>query len=247
MQFNENVRLNRYVLQIIIDAVLYLSKQELAFRGHDESNISINRGNFKELLALLISRSPLDIQNHYAKIKNVFSGDSKTIQNELIECISEYLNEYVKNEINDANFYSIQVDDTTDINQTSQCSVIIRFVNSKGLLVERFLGFYDVSADRTSETLYNLLDNILGQFDYEHKLIGQCYDGASVMSGHLNGLQKKIKDKAPQAVFVHCLAHRLNLVMQQSCKKLSKCRIFFFKYQWNSCLFSSLSETNSFY
>nr|CAI5837168.1 unnamed protein product [Callosobruchus analis] len=32
------------------------------------------------------------------------------------------------------------------------------------------------------------------------------------MSGHLNGLQAKIQKQAPQAVFVHCLAHRLNLV-----------------------------------
>ena len=124
-------------------------------------------------------------------------------------------------------FFSIQVDDTTDMNHRSQCSVIVRFINSNASLVERFLGFHDVSADRSADALYSLLDNILGQFDYEHKLVGQCYDGASVMSGHLNGLQKKIKDKAPQAVFVHCLAHRLNLVLQQSFTKISKCRIFF--------------------
>lgn len=227
INFNENVRLNRLFLRTVIDAVVYLSKQELAFRGHDESNDALNRGNFKELLTLLISRSPLEIQNQYEKIKNVFSGESKTIQNELIECISSYVNDYVKSELKEAQFFSVQVDDTTDLNQISQCSLIVRFVNSDGLLVERFLGFYDVSADRTAEALYELLDKILQEFDYEHKLVGQCYDGASVMSGHLNGLQKKIKDKAPQAVFVHCLAHRLNLVLQQSFLRMSKCRIFF--------------------
>ena len=88
----------------------------------------------------------------------------------------------------------------------SQCSLIVRFVNADGALVERFLGFYDVSADRSSETLFALLDKLLRPFGYEHKLVGQCYDGASVMSGHLNGLQKKIKEKAPLAVFVHSLA-----------------------------------------
>lgn len=35
--YNENVRLNREVLTYIIDTVLFLSKQELSFRGHDES------------------------------------------------------------------------------------------------------------------------------------------------------------------------------------------------------------------
>lgn len=227
VKFNENVRLNRLFLQLVIDAVLYLSKQELAFRGHDESLDSINRGNFKELLTLLVSRSPVEIQNQYSRIKNVFSGESKSIQNELIDCISDYISDYVKTELENTEFFSVQVDDTTDITQVSQCSVIVRFVNAKGLVVERFLGFYDVSADRSSETLFALLDSILGPFEYEHKLVGQCYDGATVMSGHLNGLQKKIKDKAPFAVFVHCLGHRLNLVLQQSCKKIRKCRIFF--------------------
>lgn len=227
VHFNENVRLNRIFFQLIIDSVLYLSKQELGFRGHDESVSSINRGNFKELLALLISRSPLEIQNHYSKISNVFTGDSKTIQNEVLDCISDYINDHVKNEIHNTTFFAIEVDDSTDITQTSQCSMIIRYVNSEGIIVERFLGFHNVSADRSSEALFSLLDGVLSEFGYENKLVAQCYDGASVMAGHLNGLQKKVKDKAPQSVFVHCLAHRLNLVLQQSLECNSKCRIFF--------------------
>ena len=38
------------MLKTITEAVLYLSRQELAFRGHDESNESLNRGNYRELL-----------------------------------------------------------------------------------------------------------------------------------------------------------------------------------------------------
>nr|CAI5817451.1 unnamed protein product [Callosobruchus analis] len=107
-------------------------------------------------------------------------------------------------------------DDSTDIGQKSQCSIIVRYVNNGGKLVERFLGFYDFQAAWKS---------------LETKPIGQCFDGASVISGHLNGLQAKIKEQAPQALFVHCLAHRLNLVLQQSCNSISNCRIFC-TYQW---------------
>ena len=38
------------------------------------------------------------------------------------------------------------------------------------------------------------------------KLIAQTYDGAAVMSGELNGVQAKVKDSAPDAIFIHCLA-----------------------------------------
>jgi hypothetical protein len=47
------------------------------------------------------------------------------------------------------------------------------------------------------------------------------------MAGELNGLQKKIKTTAPQALFTHCYAHKLNLVLQDSCKQIRECNFFF--------------------
>ena len=45
------------------------------------------------------------------------------------------------------------------------------------------------------------------------KLIGQGYDGCSAMAGMLNGVQAKIREIYPKALYVHCSAHRLNLVV----------------------------------
>lgn len=64
LRFNENVRLNRLCMEHIIDLVLFLAKQELAFRRHDEKSNSINKGNFKELVELYFSRCSLEVQNH---------------------------------------------------------------------------------------------------------------------------------------------------------------------------------------
>lgn len=214
-------------MELPISAVIFLAKQELAFRGHLEGTSSTNRGNYKELLDFGLSKSPAEIQQHYKKITPVFAGNSKTIQNELINCISEYIDEYVETEVKESKFFSVQVDDSTDIAHKSQCSIVIRYVNIHGNLVERFLGFFDVSSSRTAEALFGVITACLEKFEYKTKLVAQCFDGASVMSGHLNGLQSKIKEVAPQAVFVHCLAHRLNLVLQQGCNSISKCRIFF--------------------
>jgi len=50
---------------------------------------------------------------------------------------------------------------------------------------------------------------------------------ASVMTGHLTGLQARVKNIASNAIFTHCLAHRLNLALQHGCNMNSKCRIFF--------------------
>ena len=58
-------------------------------------------------------------------------------------------------------------------------------------------------------------------------MVSQGYDGASVMSGHCSGVQHHIKAVAPMAVYVHCYAHCLNLVLVDSTKSVSEASEFF--------------------
>ena len=46
-----------------------------------------------------------------------------------------------------------------------------------------------------------------------NKLRGQGYDGCFTMVGKENGVQVRIRSDYRSAVFVHCSAHRLNLVV----------------------------------
>jgi hypothetical protein len=50
---NEQIRENRIVLTQLLKVVCVLGKPGLAFRGHDESETSDNRGNYVEMLKLL--------------------------------------------------------------------------------------------------------------------------------------------------------------------------------------------------
>ena len=45
--------------------------------------------------------------------------------------------------------------------------------------------------------------------------VGQGYDGASVVAGRLNGVQKKLREKndSEMAYYVHCYCDTLNLVI----------------------------------
>ena len=45
-RYNEGVRQNREMLKNLTEAVLHLARQELAFRRHDESTSSLNKGNY---------------------------------------------------------------------------------------------------------------------------------------------------------------------------------------------------------
>ena len=45
------------------------------------------------------------------------------------------------------------------------------------------------------------------------KVRGQCYDGASNMAGKFNGAQALITERVPQAYYVHCKSHCLNIAV----------------------------------
>ena len=56
---------------------------------------------------------------------------------------------------------------------------------------------------------------------------GQGYDGASVMSGVYSGVQKRISDVQPAAIYVHCAAHNLNLVINDAVNGVPEVESFF--------------------
>ena len=58
-------------------------------------------------------------------------------------------------------------------------------------------------------------------------MVGQCYDGASNMQGEFDGLQKLVREIAQDAIYIHCYAHRLNLVLVEIAKTKTQIKKFF--------------------
>ncbi|KAL7380716.1 hypothetical protein ABVT39_022730 [Epinephelus coioides] len=92
---------------------------------------------------------------------------------------------------------------------------------------ERFLKFEDVTDKKRANDLAALIIKVLESYDCKTKLVAQCYDGAAVMASGLNRVQALVKETIPQALFVHCYAHTLHLVMSQGASKIKECKIFF--------------------
>lgn len=44
-------------------------------------------------------------------------------------------------------------------------------------------------------------------------MVGQGYDGAAAISGHINGVKKHIREQCPSAVYVHCAPYSLYLYL----------------------------------
>nr|CAI5841997.1 unnamed protein product [Callosobruchus analis] len=77
-------------------------------------------------------------------------------------------------------------------------------------------GFIAVT-DCSAAGLKTVILNLTKEYGIDlTKCRGQGYDVANVMSGVYGGLQTLIKEHAPNADYVHCAAHALNLVLNDA-------------------------------
>ncbi|XP_073451127.1 52 kDa repressor of the inhibitor of the protein kinase-like isoform X1 [Aquarana catesbeiana] len=224
---NEEVAKNRHILSRIIDSVKCCGAFELASRGHDESERSDNPEIFHGLVDFVASLDEV-LKEHLEKA-TVFEGTSKAVQNELLDCMSSVVKEHIIQEARSSDFISIQADETTDIATQCQLVLVLRYIDAKSNVQERFFEFiplHSTTADSIAAALQERLAVILPG-DQKHKLISQAYDGASVMRGATAGVQKKIQDVYPNAHYIHCYAHRLSRIMQQATSLMPKVSLFF--------------------
>ncbi|XP_045508255.1 zinc finger MYM-type protein 1-like [Colias croceus] len=223
-EFNDRVDENRHILRRLIDCVLFCGAFQFALRGHDESSESLNPGIYRGLVDF-VTDIDLAMKQHLTN-KSVFKGTSKSIQNDILDAIYEVCICEIQQQIKKSNFVAIQADETTDCSTIQQLVFIVRYVHD-GKIYERFIKYLQPkghTADILAAEILNELDSL--NID-KNKLIGQCYDGASVMSGNSNGVQKIVRDMYPYAYYVHCYAHQLNLILERGASINNTIRSFF--------------------
>ncbi|KAI5338278.1 hypothetical protein L3X38_017549 [Prunus dulcis] len=87
-------------------------------------------------------------------------------------------------------YFSIMVDEARDVSIKEQMAMVLRYVNDKGQIIERFVGVQHVT-DTTSSSLKEAIDEFFSFANLSFsKLRGQGYDGASNM-GALVAVAKK--------------------------------------------------------
>ena len=96
-----------------------------------------------------------------------------------------------------------------------------------GCVHEHFLTFIQAES-LDAKSLSSYIKRLITEYDFDtNKMVSQGYDGASVMSGCCTGVQTRVREFAPYAVYIHCYAHVLNLVLVDSVKSVTSASEFF--------------------
>ena len=183
-------------------------RQGLPFCGHDEGDALENQENFLELLYFLANHNE---EVNAMVLKNASENlklTSLDIQKNIINAIVVQTLNAIIMDVGDRCF-SIFIDESRDVSTNEQMTIMLRYVNEKGNMVESFLGVDHVTST-TANSLKGKIDAMLSRHGLSiFKCHRQGYDGASNMNEEFKGLKTLNLRENESVYYIHCFAHQL--------------------------------------
>lgn len=153
---------------------------------------AINRNMVNEEAADIIKALPLS---------------DTTIARRIDDMAEDIINQ-VTLSLQEVKYFSIQIDESTDISSCAMVLCYVRFLYNNDL-IENVLFCKELQSTTTGEDIFDLLNSF---FEKHGILWNKCYsictDGAAAMTGQYKGAVSRIKKLNPLVKWVHCVIHR---------------------------------------
>ena len=128
----------------------------------------------------------------------------------------------ILSEIKCSLWFSLIADEASDLSHNEH--VTIRWTDDSYGIHEDTLGLIQLPNTK-AHAIFDIIKDILIRCALPiSQCRGQAHDGASNMSRVHNGVQALIKAEQSEALYVHCLAHSLNLCIQEVTRKCTLIR-----------------------
>jgi len=142
---------NRNRLSHIIRTIEFCGRQEIPQRGHrDASAFSLNETDcndrvFKAALRLRVEAADKQTSDLFSTAPRNASYLSWRVQNQIVSLMGDAIQKQILSDISQCTYFSILADETTDVSQTEQLSLSVRFMKDTKVH-EEFLCFVPVSS-----------------------------------------------------------------------------------------------------
>ena len=92
----------------------------------------------------------------------------------MIQVMSNRVLRVISERIRNADFYSVMIDETTDVSNVEQVVICFRWVSENFEVHEDFVGLYEVEST-TAERLYQVINDVMLRLNLTiSKVRGQC-------------------------------------------------------------------------
>jgi hypothetical protein len=134
---------------------------------------------------------------------------------EMVRSVSINIENETIARIKKAVYFALTIDESTDISTSKNLVMMSRF-DENGMVVTKLLDLLYVesgSADCIVDSIENYFTKNSLSFN---NLVGFSSDGASTMTGRINGVAAQLKRKNAMMISTHCAAHKLQLAIQDA-------------------------------
>ena len=129
---------------------------------------------------------------------------------EFVNALGTWVEESLLKRLHKAPFFSTMADECTDVTTIEELTICCRWVES-GVPEEHFIEILSLKK-ANAESIYSTLVKYCREKNIQlGRLIGIGFDGVATFSGDKRGVQRRLKELSPHALFVHCRCHVLQL------------------------------------
>jgi len=207
-QSNSEKIQNRINFSSFVHSVYFLAKEEIP-----------HTTKYEPLLNKVVLKQNQSLLEWVEKQSDRSNYMSKNTAIEILNCIGTVLETRDSNELKNK-YFSLMADESTNIKNVCEMTIIIRFVTDCGKIRELFLSIVELSGTN-AETITETIDRELKKRELDYsKLISLGFDGAAYFSGSITGVRKRLSEIAHREIpYIHCRAHLLSLALTSARNK----------------------------
>ncbi|XP_060580037.1 zinc finger protein 862-like [Ruditapes philippinarum] len=145
------------------------------------------------------------------------NGQSQRFIQEAVLTMGQCLRDNLLEKVRASPWYTIMVDETTDVAVLSEMIVYIRFLKD-GCSQTEYLSIVPLK-DGKADTITTAILELLSSCNLPlQQMCAFGSDGAAVMVGKKTGVAVQLRQRVPHLISNHCVAHRLALAVAQAVK-----------------------------
>ena len=154
-----------------------------------------------------------------------FDHQSQRSLREIFITLGQTVARRVLTNVRRARAYGILLDEVTYISVQEMLLAFIQYFNQESGMTEvKFLFVQNLLEESESADSQTIFDTVSSKFEEFNLQFDRCMslvsDGASVMTGHRNGLAAKLKEVNKNMISFHCICHKLALACTDTLKEL---------------------------
>ena len=154
--------------------------------------------------------------DNMAKNFETVSLSRRTVTRRIFD-IQNHVEGKLREIMNDCKYFSLALDESTDVMDVSQLLVYTQAVNSSFEVHEELLKLVSLHDTTKGQDIFNAVESVVSEHGGFDKLSAVVADGAPSMQGRRTGFARLLRQSGVDCPILHCIIHQVGNVIFSYC------------------------------